>query len=289
MTVADGLLTRLAAARYAQQRKRPAGASKPVFEVGLLGRPRVAFVPPNDKSKPVVWRLHRSFELLACLTLSPERWMAREALILALWPDAEPAIVERNFHPTISDARRALAHAAGHRFDTVVVDQGGYRLSDAVTWRVDVDRFQHHAEVAAELREHEPAMALIAGRRAWRAYRGPLLASSRQPWTDNARQGIEQQYHRLLETVASLAAEAGRLEEAMDAYRTLLIDDPYAESIHLALIEIYARQRRPDLVRRQFMRLEDLLRELDVEPSDATRARYLALVSTNAKSDPFAG
>ncbi len=285
----DRILARLAAAHWSQHGNPPAAAAKPVFEIGLLGRPHVTFVPPNEASRPVAWRLRRAFELVACLALAPDRWLAREALTLALWPDSEPSTVARNFHPTISDARGALARAAGQRLDTVIADQGGYQLSEAVIWRVDVDRFRHHADLAASLQKQDSAAALTAGRRAWRLYRGVLLSSSHQPWADTARQELQHRYHRLLQVVASLAAEAGRLEEAMDAYRTLLIDDPYAESIHLALIEIYARQRRPDLVRRQFMRLEDLLRELDVEPAEATRARYLALVSTNTKSEPFAG
>jgi two-component SAPR family response regulator len=226
----------LAKARFAQRSRQPNVLSKPVFEIDLLGRPCVSYVPSRGNLKPVVWRLRRSFELVAYLALAPERWVAREAVMLALWPDADPLTVERNFHPTISDGRRALSQAAGRRIETVVVDQGGYRLSEAVSWRVDVDRFHRYADTMARLRQTQPPAALIAGRRAWRAYRGHLLAGSRQPWADTARETIERRYHRLLEAVASLAAVGGRLEVAMDAYRTLLVDDPFAEAVHLALM-----------------------------------------------------
>ena len=38
----------------------------------------------------------------------------------------------------------------------------------------------------------------------------------------------------------------------MDAYRTVLVEDPLQERIHLAVMRLYAAQGRRDLVRRQY-------------------------------------
>jgi len=277
--VRAAVVARIAAAYAAQASSGTQSAARPIFELAFFGRPQVRFLPPGAPARVVSWRLHRSLDLLAFLALAPGHWASRDALALALWPETEEATLRRNFHPTISDTRRALARAAGRRLDTVVLERDGYGLSEAVAWQIDAERFQREAEALALLRADQPAAALAIGVRAWRRYRGPLLPGNPQAWADAARAALERRYHRLLVETARAAMEVGALGQALDAYRTLLVEDPYVESAHLALMEIYARERRPDLVRRQFMRLEDCLRDLDIEPAEETRARYLDLVA----------
>jgi DNA-binding SARP family transcriptional activator len=66
----------------------------------------------------------------------------------------------------------------------------------------------------------------------------------------------------------------------MDVYRAVLVEDPLQESAHLALMEVYARQGRRDLVRRQYERLCALLRaELGAEPLLRTTLAYHTLMA----------
>ena len=75
-------------------------------------------------------------------------------------------------------------------------------------------------------------------------------------------------------------ARLGRLGEAMDALRAVLIHDPLQERVHLALMQVYARQGRRDLVRRQYDRLAELLaRELTIEPMEETIEAYHRLMA----------
>ena len=59
----------------------------------------------------------------------------------------------------------------------------------------------------------------------------------------------------------------------------MLLEEPYEERIHLAMMELYARQGRRDLVRRQYVKLQErLLEELNVEPLEETQERYHQLM-----------
>ena len=65
----------------------------------------------------------------------------------------------------------------------------------------------------------------------------------------------------------------------MDAYRSVLLEDPLQERVHLAVMRLYASQGRRDLVRRQYDRLCTLLlEELGVEPMPQTTREYHRLM-----------
>lgn len=276
---ARGSLVRLAAA-VAAHRGDPGRRFRPIVRARLLGRPRVSAIGVEGGPEvEVKWRLRRAFELVAFLGLAPGRWASDAAIGEALWPDADPDVVDRNLRPTVSDARTALSSAIGASVDTIARDEGGFALARSVTWQLDIDAFDADARLAHATASAAPDRALACGRRAWRRVRGRLLEGRDAPWIVELREPLDRRYRQLLTIVAEVALRVGDRETAIDAHRTVLVDDPYDESAHLALMEIYGHDRRPDLVRRQFMRLEDCLRELDVEPRETTRDRFLALVS----------
>jgi DNA-binding SARP family transcriptional activator len=85
------------------------------------------------------------------------------------------------------------------------------------------------------------------------------------------RDELQLRFTDLLRRVGDLKTEHGRLAEAEDAYRTLLLEDPLEETVHVAIMRIYAARGRRDLVNRQYERLRQVLRqELSVEPSPPT-------------------
>ena len=82
----------------------------------------------------------------------------------------------------------------------------------------------------------------------------------------------------MLRRLGDVASELGRETLALDAYRRLLLDEPFEERIHVELMEIYGRRGRRDLVRRQFVHLQELLKDLHAEPADQTVERYHQLM-----------
>lgn len=226
------------------------------------------------------WPLRRALLVTAYLALAPDRRATKDELVEAVWPDAGSEAVRRNFHPTLSAARRVLLPVDEAAAPTIAYRHGTYRLAPAIEWRTDVE------ELVASLAEGErraesgdPAGATVALRHGWRLYRGPLLAGHDLEWLAVPRERAREVYLRVLRRLGDLHVEQGDDEAATDAYRAHLVEDPLAEPVHAALMRLYARQGRRDLVRRQFVRLQEGLGELAVPPQDATLELYHRLMA----------
>lgn len=255
---------------------------RPGFTIELLGHPRVCWLDAEGGEQELHWRLRRAFEVVVFLALAPQQRASRDELVDALWPDASQQAVRRNFHPTVSDARRTLLQAGDLQVSPILFRQGLYTLHPDVVWHIDVVRFEEGCragEVLCEQGDEHRAAALERWRAAWRLYRGHLMAGSYAPWVaESHREGLRRRFLALLREVGELAGELGHHTLSLDAYRTLLIEEPFEEKIHVAVMELYAHQGRRDLVRRQFLRLQELLEELNVAPLPTTQDRYHELM-----------
>ena len=105
----------------------------------------------------------------------------------------------------------------------------------------------------------EEQQALEAWLEAWGLYHGPLLADIEAIWIQPLRESFNLDYTDLLRNIGELSAVLEHRTQALDAYRSCSWKKPFEEQIHLAVMELYARQGRRDLVRRQFVRMQDLL------------------------------
>lgn len=260
------------------------------FRIHLLGRPEVWRRLPGGDWYRLHWPLKRAFKALAYLASSPERKASREELADALWPDEGADVVRRNFHPTLSHLRRGLRDRApqGEPQPLRLVD-GVYSLTPELEWWTDVEGLVELADqgraLAAEGRDDEAVAAWEAG---WRLYRGEFLQGSFETWAVERREEHQRIYLRLLQELAAARERLGRLAAAMDAFRAVLVEDPLQERVHGALMRLYARLGRRDLVRRQYQRLTRLLRdELGIEPLPETTAEYHRLMTDRISETPW--
>ncbi len=227
----------------------------------------------------IVWRLRRAFQVVAYLAMKPGRRAPKDELIDAVWPEAGAGAVSRNFHPTLSDARRSLAAGLGDPRSTLVLRQGVYVLAPEIECRSDVEDFRRFAASGRELLaagDDEAAAAIW--QRAWELYRGPFLAGHDLPWVASLRERLRGEYLEVLRRLGDLRAVRAELTGALDAYRTVLLEEPYEEHVHQRVMELYGRQGRRDLVQRQYVRLQEHLQELGVEPLEGTRELYHRLM-----------
>jgi DNA-binding SARP family transcriptional activator len=257
-------------------------SSRPIFTLGLLGSP-IARQRDGEGERDLDCRLRRSFQVLAFLASSLSLQAGREELIEAVWPTEGERTIERNFHPTLSHLRRALE--GGPRTKgrplPLLFRSGVYRLNPDVTWEIDVVEFNRLAEEGRDRAGRgELTLAAEAWQRAWRLYRGPFLQGHYEAWVAARRETFQRLYLELLRELGDLYVRLGRAEEAMDAYRTILVEDPLQERIHLAVMRLYAEQGRRDLVRRQYDNLCRLLvEELGVAPMPQTTRDYHRLMT----------
>lgn len=259
-------------------------AAPAAYSLCLLGRPQVWRATGQVAEREVAWRLRRALLVLAFLALAPARRAGKEELVEAIWQEADAEAVRRNFHPTLSWLRRALAQdaapSARRRAAGVVGRQGTYQLDPAADWRIDVDAFTALADAGRQaLAARDAAAAVAAWERARRLYRGPLLEGFDEAWIEAPREALRQRHLELLHRLAESYLELGRVEEAVDAARALLAEDPLQEAVHVTLMRLYARLGRRDLVRRQYERLTGILAgELNVEPLLDTTLEYHRLM-----------
>jgi DNA-binding SARP family transcriptional activator len=244
-------------------------------QILLFGsRPGLIFA---GRETPERWRLRRVFQALAFLVLQHDHQASRDQLVAALWSRASREAVRKNFHPTISELRRLLAGADPPLHLSFA--NGLYRLEKENQWDCDVHQFRRSLGLADQ--QHSRGMrreAIAALRSAWSLYRGPLLAELDEDWLTLERRACHRDFVRLLGQLGDLAEIEGDDGLALDSYRALLIAEPGEESIHVALMRLYSRQGRRDLVRRQYVRLQDELKDLNVEPLAATQEEFHRLM-----------
>ncbi|MDA8017637.1 MAG: type II toxin-antitoxin system VapB family antitoxin [Thermoanaerobaculia bacterium] len=267
---ADGGETDILAARV------PSG---PAFEVRLFGHPVIFRRASNGERHEVSWRLRRSMAVLVYLALAPGHRASKDELVESLWRGEGPDAIQRNFHPTVSDARRSLAtdaRAEEGDIPTIAHRDGVYVLDPAIRWWIDVDVFRRLVHAAEEA--EEPAIELRLLESAWRLVHAPLVRGFDADWVAGPRDELHRAWLAALRRIGELASQLGRHELALDAWRRLLMEEPFEEQAHLEVMELYGRAGRRDLVRRQYVKLQELLTELDVEPAPKTQERYLDLM-----------
>jgi predicted ATPase/DNA-binding SARP family transcriptional activator len=231
------------------------------FEVDVDGRP----VPG------AAWRLRKASELVRILSLAPGHRVHRETLMEQLWPDRPLEAASNNLHQAIRVARAALGQIGAGDARTVVLRDGSVNLLPGGAVWVDAAAFTTAIREAGD--GPDELAALLAARE---LYRGEPLSDDRYAdWAAGIRESLAQDHLSLLARIAELQAREGRADAAIDALRELLDLDPTDESAHRHLMRLYALHDRRQLALRQFERLRSVLaRELEVEPSEASRQLY---------------
>lgn len=249
------------------------------YAVQLLGKPSVRLRRPGGRSVELRFPLRRAFQVFARLAAAPDFEASREELVEAAFHEEDEEAVEKNFHPTLSYVRRTLA--AQEDVQPVELRSGVYRLDPRLAWKVDVVEFERRVEEGRRrLHQGQPEQAVALWESAWRLYGGPFLAGWDAPWISARREELARQHTELLGALGEVYERLGRLTEAMDVHRAAVIADPLQEEVHLALMRIYARQGRRNLVRRQYDQLSSLLsEELGVEPMPETTEAYHRLMT----------
>jgi DNA-binding SARP family transcriptional activator len=258
------------------------GSGPPVYVLGLLGSP-VARQRDEEGERDLDLRLRRAFQVLAFLASSPGLQAGREELMDAVWPTEGERTIERNFHPTLSHLRRSLESGAKGkgRPSQLLFRNGVYRLNPETVWEVDALEMTRRVDEGKERAGRgELEAAAEVWRQAWRLYRGPFLQGYYEGWVTLRREAYQRLYLDLLRGLGDLYLRLERNEDALDAYRAVLLEDQLQERVHVAVMRIYALQGRRDLVRRQYDNLcRVYLEELGVSPGEETTTEYHRLMA----------
>jgi DNA-binding SARP family transcriptional activator len=224
----------------------------------------------------------RAESLLAYLLLHREAAQPRQRLAFLLWPDSSEAQARTNLRHLLHLLRRALPDP--DRF--LEVTQRTLRWREDAPYRLDVADFEDalaRAEDAGRAGEGDRQLAAL--REAVELYGGDLLESGYDEWMAEERERLRRRHLEALERLVELLEARHEHAEAIGYAERVLREDPLREATYRVLMRLHdARGDRARALRAYHACAATLERELQVEPSAATRRAYEALLPAREQS-----
>src|SRR5256712_2332390 len=224
---------------------------------------------------PVAAQQKRPLGLVAILGLGGTPGVSRDRIEAYLWPESSGARAHHALDQTVYSIRQALGS------DLILSTARELRLNSDLV-RVDVWEFEQ---------------AIRAGQ--WVAavghYKGPLLdgfhfaeSSELESWVDTNRTRLRLDYHKALESLAHLAAEASDHSQSVMWLRRLANSDPLsAGATKKLMLALAAAGDRAGAVKHARLYQELVRQELEMEP-DSEIADLAATLSRQAISEAAA-
>lgn len=250
------------------------GASSAVIDlaISVLG-PVEVVRDPSQPFAPDAWTTRRARDIFCFIATSKHRRVAKDILIDTFWPDEDPAVVEKNFHPTISHIRKALNSRQTFKQNFIVFRDGAYQLNPDLSYLIDSEEFERAvAEAEAAKREKDNDRLRESLESAHRLYRGEFMPGIYEDWAEERRNYYSEQFARVTGALAKLSFAERRFADALKHSAEALKLDPYREDMHRLTLKTYAVQDKIPAAKKHFVTMSALLKdELGIEPSAETR------------------
>ena len=219
------------------------------------------------------WRREKLRSLVGYLVLNPST--TRDAVMAALWPEADEEAARRNLRSTLNLVHKVLepARASGDATWFIRSDGASMRLIVDEHLTIDALRFDDLLTSAeALLDDGAPSMALPLLQEAAQLYRGDFLAdASYDDWAISARDLLRSRFVDGTCRAAELLLAANRLDESL-AHATRVLDvEPWSERAHRAVIASYLERGDRTAARRALASCEEALADFGGPADDATR------------------
>jgi DNA-binding SARP family transcriptional activator len=194
----------------------------------------------------------------------------------ALWSNARPSVIEKNFHPTISFLRRALNH--GHRITKsfILLEHGAYLLNPAYRYEIDIESFEEGVRAArGRVQRGDPEGAIAAFSAALSLYRGPFMEEDYADWVEVVRTNLEALRRSALRELSDLHLQSGDPEAGISRLRESLALDPIDEAASARLMRALGTRADRTGVEAEWRRISsELSRQAGARPSLETRRAY---------------
>ena len=245
----------------------------------LLGHVEV-FRDPSKPFAPDAWTTRRARDIFCCIATSRHRRLEKDVLIEKFWADAEPEVIEKNFHPTISHIRKALNSRQTIKQNFLLYRDGAYLLNAESTYAIDTEAFEKHIGDAENAKREKDAANFRQNLEAAHAlYRGGFMAGVYDEWAEELRSYYSEQYFRVLSGLAKLSFTEKSWSSALKFAGEILREDPFREDMHRLIMKTFAAQGKPAKIKEQFEDLQNLLKkELGVAPAPETRRTFQELL-----------
>lgn len=207
--------------------------------------------------------------LLAYLALNLNRTHTREELLAHFWPESEPEKARQNLRQCLHSLRELLEQPPFAPQTILLTTRSSVQLAAEVV-RTDVAEFEQL--LAAAKRAETPSERIRLLSQASELYRGDLLPGFYQDVFVLEQHRLAEKHLQTLQQLTQELEAQGELEQALHVAHRVALLDPLSEEAACILMRLYAAQRQPSAVLRQYQELEArLIKEFGEPPQEATR------------------
>ena len=242
------------------------------LEINLLGGFRAQF----EKGQPLVLSARKAQALFAYLSMRPGQPQPRDKVAALLWGDTGEEQARHSLRQTLVGIRKTLGDHAG---DILISEADSLSIERGKS-RVDALEFERLVSAGGEASLEEAAGL----------YQGDFLEGLNinedpfEEWLLNERERLRELAQEGLAKLLALYSREGKLDVAVRTASRLLTLDPLQETVHRALMMLFARQGRREAALKQYQTCVGLLeRELGMEPEEETKQVYEDILRQSAK------
>lgn len=217
----------------------------------------------------VHWRWAKGRDLLFCLLLYP-RGLTKEEIGEFLWPGSTAKGLKINFKQAMKFLRQAIGS------ESVRYQGRRYLFNRSIDYEYDVDSFLAQLEQAGKQQPTPEQIEAYEG--AIQHYGGFFLRAVEDDWVLAERTRLQQLYLEAMVRLAELYLKQNDLQMALQRCEEAFLAEPGLEEAHRLAMRIHAIHGNRVGVANQFERCKKALAELDVAPSQKTKALYKRLI-----------
>jgi EAL domain-containing protein (putative c-di-GMP-specific phosphodiesterase class I)/DNA-binding SARP family transcriptional activator/ActR/RegA family two-component response regulator len=245
--------------------------------VQLLGR--IAICGPQGDGGTVLPG-RRSELVFAYLVAEHHRVVTQDELADALWPGSLPDTWAAGLRGVVTEVRRFLEQAGLDPAEILTTARGGYQLRLPAGVVVDLDEARGALGLArAALDAGDGAQAASQANRSSTLAQLGFIPNHDGEWVAARRRELEDIQVRALEVEARGHQAAGDMAAAAAAAERLVRAAPFSEAGHQLRIRVLGQAGDRAAAIKAFEHCRTILAdELDVEPSDETKAALAAAV-----------
>lgn len=227
------------------------------------------------------WQREKALELFLLLLINRGKFLPKETLHYALWPDDSDETAARNFKVSLNALKKALEpdRKAQEESFYILRNRSNYGFNKDAGYRLDVEEFEYL--LAEGDRQKDKRRQNEYYHAAINLYQGDFLADLLYAeWAQSERERLRNAFLNTADKLARYYYLMDNNDQALKMADLLLEHDSCWEPAYLLKMKIYQRLSRPFVAAKVYEQCKIVLdRELNVTPMPEIEKYYQELIS----------
>ncbi|MFJ7953168.1 BTAD domain-containing putative transcriptional regulator [Lysinibacillus sp. NPDC096418] len=222
------------------------------------------------------WQRDKAKDLFVYLYCNRHRYIPKEEIAHALWPDRLVDSLDRDFKVILNALLKVLEPTRSARQDSYFIHRKNnmYQLRHIHFLQIDVERFLYYYQLGME--ELDPYISNEWLHLAETCYKGALYAEKKQlDWIVQDREKFQTLYLEVLEKLAQNAIHQQNYKQAIVYAEKMIREDSlWEEGYRLLMYSYFQLNNRPLALKWYEKCVQQLHKELNTTPMESTMAIY---------------